>query len=145
MTRHLQKSGNQNRNQREVGAGGETVTPSGSVTADGRGACWRQTRCCLHSSCLGVLVSGAACSWPGIHSCVWPTHTDTQADASRSIPCCPPQIFHRVSQTDSLIWFTLPPFLPSCLESHLLYFLFQSRETGGGGAALRQKTLKLTF
>lgn len=56
------------------------------------------------------------------------THTHQHIGASHSIPPCPAQIFLRVPETDSLIWFTLPPSLPSCLDSHLLYFLFQ---TGG--------------
>lgn len=80
-------------------------------------------------------------SWASIHVFDRHTHTHTpthqHTGASHSIPPCPAQIFLRVPETDSLIWFTLPPSLPSCLDSHLLYFLFQTGgnrrgERGGG-------------
>ena len=79
-------------------------------------------------------------SWASIHVFDRHTHTHTHTHtpthqhtgASHSIPPCPAQIFLRVPETDSLIWFTLPPSLPSCLDSHLLYFLFQTGETDGG-------------
>lgn len=67
------------------------------------------------------------------------TNTHTHTNASHSIPCCPPQIFRGVPETVSLIWFTLSPSLPSCLDSHLLYVFFLSRRgkkmrglSGGG-------------
>lgn len=53
---------------------------------------------------------------------------NTRARRRRSLN---PLLSSKVPETDSLIWFTLGPSLPSCLDSHLLYFFPAKGKSGG--------------
>lgn len=73
--------------------------------------------------------------WAFIH--VSDTHTRTHIRLSLN-----PLLSSTVPETYSVIWFTLGPSLPSCLDSHLLYF-FQTREKVGGDGVCVAKRMNV--
>lgn len=100
--------------------------PSGRMKTDGFDAsrfCWTHAedglsvvyRPAVFTAC-SVKLRVHACA--SIHVFDQHTHTHTKTPLPRS---------HLVPQTDSMIWFTPPPSLPSCLDNLLLYFFFYPR------------------
>lgn len=134
------------RNQREVSVQQSCAVTAGPLPqwADEDRRIWRfkvlfyhkrmlKTASLLSTDQLSQQHGQWSCLFFAGHPFVSFTKTHTRPPLLQS-PTVLNRFFCGVPETDSLIWFTLPPSVPSCLDSHLLcYFPDEGKRRGVRG------------